>query len=297
MNRMMIFIVLGLLLAGCAGQPTTSITHVYAFGDDHSDNGKCAKFIEEEVSKGQLEEEFLNVIKGNWKGRMTNGPVAVEVLADRLNVPLTDYAVCAAKSDEWNLFSGLSAFENAGLLGQIGKFEADLNGEQADPEALYVIEIGGTDFFESRFSGSADGVLENIAIAVSRLAALGANHILVGNAFNFSEFPGFSPDAGQAEQFESTINANLPGKMQKLAQELKTEIEIFDFSAIEDNIQNDPEKYGFKDLVYPCTQLGLEFQTTEPCENPDEYYYYGMFYLTGHVHEILGEAMAAQVSK
>ena len=237
------------------------------------------------------------MVKDNWKGRMTNGPVAVEVLADRLTVPLTDYAVCAAFSDEWSLFLGIPAFESTGLLGQIDKFEADLNGKKADPEALYFIQIGGTEFFHSRNSGTADEVIENIAIAVSQLAELGAKHILVGNAFNYGKMPGMSSDIKQAEIFKATINDKLPGEMEKLSQELNTNIEIFDISAIEDSIQNNPEKYGFKNLVNPCTHLGSEYQTTEACNNPDEYYYWGLYYLTRHVHQIIGEAMAEQVSK
>jgi hypothetical protein len=33
------------------------------------------------------------------------------------------------------------------------------------------------------------------------------------------------------------------------------------------------------------------------CENPDEYYYWGYYYLSGAVHKAMGEMMAEQVSR
>ena len=68
MNKLIIIVLIGALLAGCTQQPEASITHVYAFGDDFSDNGKCAKFVEEAVGKGQLEEEFKQWLRTTGKG-------------------------------------------------------------------------------------------------------------------------------------------------------------------------------------------------------------------------------------
>ena len=268
-------LLVGSLLAGCSGK---KISHVYAFGDDHSDNGNYSKY----------EQELPSEI--NWEGRLSNGPLAVEVLAEQLKVDLTDYAYCAAMSDQDSI-----QFSNAGLLGQVDKFEAELNGGKADPEALYFIEIGMLDFFMTEVSGSADLVVANIGTAVTRLAELGAKHFMVGNSFNLSKFPGFLGNATQAEMFQTKMNAALPGEMDKLAQEMGLEIEIFDISAAEERIRSNPEQYGITQLVSTCTQLPMDF-SAEICANPDEYYYWGYYYLTHRVHQIMGEAMAEQVS-
>ena len=102
------------LLAGCGGapaEPTATpipISHVYAFGDSYSDNGNFK----------QLEPHAP--WDAYWEGRISNGPVAVEVLANRLSVELTDYAVANAKSDTSNLNP---RFPNTGALGQVEKFK------------------------------------------------------------------------------------------------------------------------------------------------------------------------------
>lgn len=73
--------------ATAASTPTaTPISHVYAFGDSYSDNGNMKKLLPSGPPWNLM-----------WEGRVSNGPVAVEVLATRLNVPLTDclYAVRA----------------------------------------------------------------------------------------------------------------------------------------------------------------------------------------------------------
>ena len=57
----------------------------------------------------------------------------------------------------------------------------------------------------------------------------------------------------------------------------------------------DPEKYGLTNLTDACTQLPESIG--EICPKPDEYYYWGYYYLTGRIHQILGEAMADQLKK
>ena len=303
MNKVMVFILIGVLLAGCSNSSSPNITHVYAFGDEQSDMGKCIDLVKEAIDQGEADPievpKIFNLkVQDRYGGRLTNGPVAVEVLADRLGVPLTDYAVCMAMSDHYTLLPS-AVFDNTGLLGQIDQFEKDLNGKEADPNALYTIQIGGVDLFHRGTSNTATAVISNIATAIRRLAELGAKHILVGNAFNMSKFPGFTVMgiARTAEEYQTLFNETLPGELETLAEELNADIEIFDITAVENSIQSHPENYGITNLTEPCTHLGSGDGVTDICTNPDAYYYWGYFYPTRHVHEILGEAMAEQLSK
>lgn len=304
MNKVMIFVLIGVLLAGCTKQPSTPISHVYAFGDEQTDNGHCVKYVQEAIAQGQLDPNDLHELglilgQEQYGGRLTNGPVAVEVLAEQLHVPLTDYAVCMAMSTHDNLADGVDSFANSGLLGQVDQFEKDLNGKKADPDAIYYIQIGSVDFFVSRSPSTADTVRANIIDAVTLLANLGAKHILVGNSFNLSKFPGFGAafSSGQAELYQKAMNDSLPGEMKKLAKELNAEIRVFDLAAVENRIQGAPGKYGITTLIEPCTNLGLDGGSAAICDNPDEYYFWGYYYPTRVVHKILGEAMAEQLSK
>ena len=85
---------------------------------------------------------------GSWEGRWSNGPVAVDVLADRLKVGLTDYAVVGAMSGYGDYLSEMSDLDLLRIrvsLGQIDKYETELDGKKADPGSLHFIEIGLVD--------------------------------------------------------------------------------------------------------------------------------------------------------
>jgi phospholipase/lecithinase/hemolysin len=282
----------GVLLAACSSAP--SISHVYAFGDDFTNTENCVKLLKEAIAQGNASESDLDPFENiNWNGRLTNGPVAVEIMAEKLKLELTNYAVCAAASGEDNLM-----FDDAGLVGQIDKFEAELNGEKADPNALYFIEIGITDFYIAERAAESENVIANIDTAITRLAGLGAKRIMVGNSLDLNNYPGFKTYdflAKSAEQFSTQINTELPGAMEKLAQELNIQIEVFDLAAVAKKIQSNPDQFGLTQLEDPYTQLPMD--PGEICENPDQYYYWGYYYLTRVVHRIMGEAMAEQVSQ
>ncbi len=306
MNRVMVFILISVLLAGCSTASSPNITHVYAFGDEHSDNGNCYKFLKEAVAQGQLVPEDLKGFEENWEGRLSNGPVAVEVMADRLKVPLTDYAVCAAMSGSENINSDIDALNNTGLLGQVNQFESDLKGEKADADALYFIDIGTVDIWlkaiegyeeEEAISGVADQVIAGITNAITLLANSGAKKFMVGNSFDLSKFPSFISEGvtDPAQIYQSNMNARLPGKMEELAQQLGVEIDVFDHIAAGNSIQSNAEQYGLTNLSDPCTEQ--PFGAGQICAKPDEYYYWGYSYLTARVHQIMGEAMAEQLTK
>lgn len=313
MKKALLFLLAGILLAACSGAatpptavftptmaptntappptPTPRITHVYAFGDDFTDTGNCLKLFKEAVDKGQMVESDLDMLEEGWEGRLTNGPVAVEVMAERLKVGLTNYAVCAAKSGQDSI-----QFFDTGLLGQIDKFEAELKGEKADSDALYFIEIGIVDFYLTAAWIDND-VIANIATAVTRLAKLGAKHVMVGNSLDLNNYPGFKRESmtSEAEKFYTSMNTKLPGEMEKLAQELNIQVEIFDLAAVAEQIQSNPDQYGLTQLESTCTDH--PYSSGGVCENPDEYYYWGYYYLSRVVHQALGEAMAEQLSK
>ena len=104
----MFYLLAGTLLAGCS-DAIPGITHVYAFGDDFSNTNNCLKLFREAVAQGQFVADDLKNLEENWEGRLSNGPVAAEILAERLQVGLTDYAVCAATSGRDNLLSDIDS--------------------------------------------------------------------------------------------------------------------------------------------------------------------------------------------
>ena len=296
-RKLLMFGLVVLLLAGgctlLSPAPTPvptpiPISHVFAFGDGYTDNGNGLRLMDQ-----------TNVYWPKyWEGRLSNGPVAVEVLATRLNVQLTDYAVAGAESGTGN--AGY-ALPNTGALSQIEKFKTELQGQTADPRALYFIMIGLEDYPwapQVKYSGDNSALTEqtvnNIAMAISQLAQLGARRFLVVNLGDGPEVPivtMFNQSEPVAE-FQTLLNSKLPGRLDALKSQLKVEITLFDYFALSTQIRKNPSDYGLANVTDPCRPWGQS-----ACASPDQYYFWDEMYPSRSVHQILGEAYAAIYGK
>ena len=294
------------LLAGCGGAPAelattptlVPVSHVYAFGNSSSDNGNLI----------QLAPELPWDVY--WEGRSSNGPVAVEVLANRLNVELTDYAVSGAKSDTSNTSP---AFPNTGALGQVEKFKTELNGHNADPDALYFVMIGSNDFYEVLYEALyevshevsidnptlTDNTVDNIATLLTQLAHLGAKRFLVVNAEDIAVTPsviiyGMSV-SDQAAEFQTLMNSKLSSRLDELKSQLKIEITLFDYVTLSSKIRENPSDYGLSNLTDACQPVA--FGVKPACDSPDQYFFWDEWHVTRRVHQEFGEAWAALFGK
>ena len=320
MNKALIFILISVLLAACSAAapastatlpaptptntPTAGFAQIVAFGDGTSDTGACYKFWQESVAQGATNPEELKNWDANWENRNINGPVAVEILAERLKVGLKNYDVCAALTGQGNYNYDMKVLDNTGLLGQIDKFEAELNGQKADPGALYSIAIGLPDVYQAinpdlndkPMETKADEAIANLTTAITRLAKLGAKQVMIWNTADLMpKLPlaaamGF---ASQAEDFKKRTDSQLPGKLEELAKQLGIKIILFDFNALDTQIRSDPAKYGLTNLTDGC----VDPSSGEVCQAPDEYYYWDDVSLSARANQIIAEAMAGQLSK
>jgi phospholipase/lecithinase/hemolysin len=314
MHKVLILVLVSLLLASCSAAtptataalptPAPALTQIIAFGDDLSDTGRLFSAVKDTVAQGALDPIYLENFEANYQGRFSNGPLAVEILADRLKVGLTSFAVGASYSGQGNINSDIESLNNTGLLGQIDQFEKGLNGAKADSGALYFINTSMVDVFTMVESGTdainsyADQTLENIRTAITRLAKLGAKRFMFWNTSDIAPLmPGFIRNnfITPPKVFQDRMNSKLPGLISDLEKQLDIKIEPFDFRAVDAQIRNNPEKYGLTNLTGTCTQLPESIG--DICTKPDEYYFWGDYYLTRRIHQILGEAMADQLKK
>jgi len=240
--RLLLSILALLVFIGCTTQASKAVpAHVYAFGDSYSDNGNMEKIDPSFFSDGSY-----------WEGRRSNGPTAVEVLTVQMNIDLSDYAVCGAKSDTSNLLG--DSYGNTGLLGQIEKFITELNGKSADQDALYFIMIGANDYFEKIVFGAstdnstiADRVVDNIDTGVSELAQAGAKRFLVAGPIDLTILPMVKNSYGQpadAAEFQSLLDSKLSSRIKDLEKQLKVEITYFDYVALSTKIRENPSAYN-----------------------------------------------------
>ena len=283
-----------------------SISRIYAYGDSYSDNGASFRISTQAVEAGVPDSFVLPADPAlglyDAQGRWTNGPTAVEVLSQTLNVGLTDYAVGGAKSGRGNYYSWLDPFQDTGVFGQVDQFAEELAGQPADADALYFLFASANDFFEYSDFGLpgtlqelAAQTVDNIGQSILELSTLGAEQFLVVNSSDLDILPGVI-EFGQTEDariFTDLVNDLLPAEIDALSQQLDAEIALYDHIAISDKIRATPEAYGLSSVENPCQPV---FPVEPVCSAPDEYYFWDEYHPTRRTHQIIGEDMAMFVT-
>lgn len=162
-----------LCLMGTA-TPAAAFSSVVAFGDSLSDTGNLLALTS---SLPQFFPVALPQADDYWQGRFSNGPVAVEVLAQGLGVPLFNFAFGGAKSGQ----DGQAP--NTGLLAQVGLYSNVVSGA-ADANALHVVWGGANDLRDATLA-TAEAVIGqtvlNLVSVVGDLYGMGARQFLLPN--------------------------------------------------------------------------------------------------------------------
>lgn len=283
-----------------------TFSQVFAFGDSYSDNGE-AKRISTAIVEAPNAPSNAYIKPSDelyWNNRYSNGYTAVEVLAQMMEVPLTNYATGGARSGQENYSAWMDFLGTTGVLGQIDTFEASLNGGQADPDALYFIFGSANDYFyfmdyglEGDIKDVADEAVENTKLAVAKLAKLGAKKILVVNSSDLTLVPYevVNNRTDSAEAFVKRFNKKLPKAMKKAKKELGISIRVFDVTKVSKKIVKKPHKYGIEYISKECQSTYPEVKPVN--ENPDSYYFWDEWHFSRAVHGFIGEAMYKSIKK
>jgi phospholipase/lecithinase/hemolysin len=140
------------LLAASAAR-SADFSAEYVFGDSLSDNGNLAEI------GPSIEVPFANPPSVN--GSFTNGPVAVQLLAESLglsaNAALWLTAPAVPAGTNYAVAGATSATPSTGfinLLDQVGAYSA-YSADHADPSALYVVISAATTCATRRWTGPA----------------------------------------------------------------------------------------------------------------------------------------------
>ncbi|ACT33708.1 MULTISPECIES: SGNH/GDSL hydrolase family protein [Clostridium] len=280
------------------------ITQVVAFGDSYSDNGQAKKISAQIMDNpNRPKEAYLKPSdKLYWNGRYSNGNTAVEVLAKKLDVPLTNYATGGATTGEKNYCQWMDYLGDTGLLGQVEKFKKSLKTDNADSHTLYFIFASANDYFKfmdysmpGKIENIADKAVDNINTAVKKLAGLGAKKFFVVNSSDLSLVPYEITNnrTKSAEAFVNGVNKKLPESLKELQKNLNIKIMMFDLPKISDKIMKNPSKYGLVELKKECESTYPKIKPA--CNNQDQYYFWDEWHYSRAVHKILGEEMYSKV--
>jgi phospholipase/lecithinase/hemolysin len=293
-------------LLGASPARAANFSAEYVFGDSLSDNGNLA---------AGLHTSFPN--PPSFDNSFTNGPVAVQLLAESLglsaNASLWLTAPSVPSGTNYAVGGATSALTSAGgtpginLPEQVGAYSAFATGH-ADPNALYVIMIGGNDVRNAALGGTgAPAITEGVdteLTAISTLSGEGAKHFLVVNVPNVGIIPEFAQEnptlAASATAFSQMYDTELSGGLADLdlgAGATLTDFDLYDFNA---NILANAAAHGFTNTTDPCyTDAPGSAATTPECganaENIDSFVYWNDIHPTAPVQALWAQGFEAAV--
>lgn len=248
---MFVALLTGTLLAMTSLASAGAYTAVITYGDSLSDNGN------------------LFAASGNtyppppyWNGRFSNGPVAVEYLANALHAPLVDLAWGGATTGIGNIADG-GTQTSLGLLNVPGMIPEVLGTPSSvwaiAPTSLFVVWGGGNDYFQTP-TGSVSTAVGDMLWIISQLQAAGAQHILVPGLPDLGLSPNHFGDPS-ATLFSLAFNAGLQANLPK-------GVTYFDTFGYVHQVVANPGTYGFTDVTDPC------FNGVTVCANPNQYLFW-----------------------
>ncbi|MGL4343705.1 MAG: SGNH/GDSL hydrolase family protein [Cellulosilyticaceae bacterium] len=273
------------------------ISQIVAFGDSYSDNGSANAVSTAVIASGN-EDAFVKPGELYWENRYSNGKTAVEVLAEMADLPLTNFATGGATSGFENYTPWMDSLGYTGVLGQIDKYAASLNGAPVDPNTLHFMFISANDYFrfvdfelEGELLDVADQAVANIKTGVETLAKMGAKQFFISGSSDLSLVP-YEISVGRADQaaaFRDRVNSQLPSMLQSLEKTLDVSITFFDVTKVSDEIVANPNAFGITVLDKECQPTYPEIKPVAP--NQDQYYFFDEWHFTRIVHRTIGERM------
>ena len=284
-----------------ATQAQAQFSALYIVGDSLVDTGNLASV------RGNFPPPF-------YMNRVSNGPVAVEILAGLLGLEAraslhlvgppdgTNYAVAGARA------RGLEPID---LSAQVGALLQHLGGV-APPDALYVVMIGGNDARDARDveEMTAQEVIALTAAAIATnieaLAAAGALRFLVVNVPDLGMIPetrrlaestGMPDLPAMATRLTEMLNQAIGNEVARLRAEAGLQIALVDIFNNGRAVIDNASAYAIDNVTDGCFLLldfGLQFHPDcNTGANLGAFAFFDGIHPTAKVHEIFGRLMFA----
>jgi phospholipase/lecithinase/hemolysin len=274
---------------------------LYAFGDSLSDAGGSPSAVLSIYKLLGGSCDPYHPCPPYFDGRYSNGPVAVERLAESIlpggasPANFRDFAVSGSTTGIGNYGDGGRATVSGtyglpGMYQQLGLYLSTSSGV-ADPNALYFVWGGANDFLTL---DSPILAAQNVAGYVGALAGAGAKNILVPNLPDLARTP-FVQSVGleaQAQAFSTGFNTALALQLGNLGTLFPaTDIIQFDTYSFLNDVVLNPAKYGLANSQDAC----LPSLPGAPCANPDSYVFWDSFHPTTAADAVIASAFAKAV--
>ncbi|MGI0488592.1 SGNH/GDSL hydrolase family protein [Pantanalinema rosaneae CENA516] len=307
-----------------------SFSQLIVFGDSLSDIGNLSSVAANfDIIFPPL--PFAQTGSIGKAGRMTNGDLTqpevpgnlwVEYFAPRVGLQdqVKNLAVIGSTSGHANVVPATAAdlgitlpeeLQLPGVLDQIAGYVADLNtaNQPADPDALYVVWGGATDFLTLFPTPSLSSVVNaivagvaNVAKAVTTLVGTGAETIVVPNLPNLGLTPfaaGYNAAGAnvvsEATLFSIGFDLLLQPTLTVLERKLKQvnpEVDIIQIDTFSLSEAIADGKFGFEHTIDP-----LFSHLSDPNLNPNGFAFSDPFHPTTRVHQVFADLFQAALSR
>ncbi|KAI9708045.1 MAG: hypothetical protein M1820_004249 [Bogoriella megaspora] len=233
-----------------------------------------------------------------YNGRFSNGPVWVEVVAANLSIPLFDYAIGGATTNN-QLVQGYTGPSSTvpvpSVDDQINTFLASKS--QVDLASALVVVLGGLNdvFFNATIQASQS--VQQMFSGINKLRANGASSFLMLNYYNASRIPydhyttplnkaqlaNYSRDLGNAL---SSITSLDPGIAYVDLVPLFADFDCY----------GNPTSYGFNEYAayYSCLTGAYMESPRSLCNDSGKAVFWDEYHPTAHTHRLIAaEALKA----
>ncbi|UTH76035.1 SGNH/GDSL hydrolase family protein [Chromobacterium sp. IIBBL 290-4] len=261
------------------------INKIIAFGDSLSDNQNVFN-----ASQWTLPN------RNSWFiGHFSNGPVWVEYLASRLNLPLYNWAIGGAGVTTQKLVI-------PGVVEQVQSWQQYM--QQAPnynpATTLFTLWIGGNDLVN--YGSTPEKVIAGEKQALTNLIGAGARNILLLKLPDVSRAPVYQLKGGAATVAAQVLSLNqqLDALATSLSQQYGVNIRVFDSYALFNDLLTNPGKYQVSNTTQSCLNINKDsslnyLQSQSPranCGNADAFVFWDTLHPTTHTHLLLGNAVA-----
>lgn len=290
---------------------STIFSKLIVLGDGLSDQGRFGKLTQNRYPPSP---PFAD-------GRWTDGPTWVEVLSQRLNIPLDaedNLAQGGATTGLYNINEPLRQALGLGpdvlIGGVLAQVETLVTRTPClDSQALYVVWAGGHDVGNYLEYGQPDVVANppaaNIRLALERLANASAKFFVIGNMPDLGSTPAYyGTEKGKlATRIITEYNHGLKETVAELRRTRGLQVFEFDAASIFTEIAMNPQRFGLK--VVSESYLPMDYiDFTNPLapakalpenrqgQSPNEYMTFWAVAPGSVVHTVLGERAAVAIT-
>lgn len=232
-------------------------------------------------------------------GRLSNGPLWIEFLAERLALPRPRpsllggrvHAHAGARSA-----SGFAPFSRIpNLLEQIRRHLEPGGVGGADPALLYIVRAGANDYRDVRWpieEECIDRINANLLAAVDALAAAGGRWFLVPSEIPWHRSPTLPPSCGESDRAALGVliaqqNRRLGASLGALARSRGLRVIQPDTYGLISSILADHERWGFREVGRPALP-------TRP-DGAGHLWWDDRAHLTTTVHELIAARAEAEI--